>query len=240
MCVGVFLAQLSVFGSAYALSSGGILAISNNHRAAAGLPALAYNSQLTAAANAKAAHMCTYNYWDHTAPDGTTGWTFISRSGYAYIRAGENLAKGFSTDQAVVDGWMASAGHRANILQPAFVDTGIGSYQCGASVYDTIVVAMYAVRNAPAPVVAPAPVPKPASPTSVPKTAVSAPAKVSAPSTAPSVAPSPTSITVTAVVLPAPSKKILEVNSLIGHELTDDAYTVQSQTFMYEELVVTY
>lgn len=123
-----------------ALSMSGITTSTNLERTKAGLPELIENEQLISSATAKAEDMCVDSYWAHTAPDGTTGWEFIKESGYKYKTAGENLAKGFVEDQAIVDAWMDSPKHRDNILQPKFNDIGVGSFVC---INDTIVVSMY-------------------------------------------------------------------------------------------------
>ncbi len=62
------------------------------------------------------------NYFEHTAPDGTTGWYFIGLTGYDYLTAGENLAASNEDASAVVNGWMNSPGHRANLLNPKFTE----------------------------------------------------------------------------------------------------------------------
>lgn len=151
--------QLLHTASVSALSSGSLVALTNAERSSAGLASLTKNSLLGSAATAKAQHMCTNNYWAHTAPDGTTGWYFLRQSGYDYRTAGENLARGFVDDSSVVSAWMQSAGHRANILNATFQDIGIGMYACEG---DTIIVAFYAVAQVPEPVVVPPPAPAPA------------------------------------------------------------------------------
>uniref|UniRef100_A0A832E0X5 SCP domain-containing protein n=1 Tax=candidate division WWE3 bacterium TaxID=2053526 RepID=A0A832E0X5_UNCKA len=98
----------------------------NQERANLGLPALARNSKLEQAAFNKAQDMIAKNYWAHYAPDGsTTPWQFILDSGYTYNYAGENLAKDFDTSAAVVAAWMASASHRANIVNTNYKDIGM-------------------------------------------------------------------------------------------------------------------
>jgi len=197
----------------YALNSGTLIALTNAQRTALGLTPLAYNGMLATAANAKATDMCNDNYWDHTAPDGTTGWTFMKLAGYSYTTAGENLAKGFDNDQAVIDSWMASPTHRSNIVKSTYKDIGIGSFQCGATVYDTIIVAMYGAQAVAAPSPAPVPTPKPV-PSSTPaptvqKTASTAPIPEPTPVTpTEQAAPVSQSITVSAVVLPTPENSV--------------------------------
>lgn len=96
----------------------------NDQRRANNLPPLNLNSQLNTAAENKAADMFAKNYWAHVSPDGTTPWYFIKGSGYSYVYAGENLARGFTTAGEVVDAWMASPDHRENELSPNYQDVG--------------------------------------------------------------------------------------------------------------------
>ncbi len=101
-----------------------LVTLTNNKRAEGGLPPLILDNQLSVAAAAKAEHMFSHNYWAHTAPDGTTPWFFIRGAGYEYLYAGENLARGFTTAPEAVDAWMASPGHRNNIMSPNYKDIG--------------------------------------------------------------------------------------------------------------------
>jgi hypothetical protein len=133
-----------VLGYATSISSDQIIALTNQQRAANGLGALATNSELNSAANAKAQDMFAKNYWSHYSPDGTGPWYWITAAGYDYSSAGENLAKDFSTSQGVVDGWMASPAHRDNILNASYADIGVAAVNgvlLGSET--TLVVAMY-------------------------------------------------------------------------------------------------
>lgn len=114
----------SVLGISANISLDDLVALTNQQRAQAGLPPLTLDAQLTKAASLKAADMMAKNYWAHNAPDGTTPWVFIKSSGYEYLYAGENLARGFTTAQDAVNAWMASPGHRSNILSPNYKDVG--------------------------------------------------------------------------------------------------------------------
>ena len=142
-----------------AIHNGGVLAYSteigsdalnsstNNQRSQnGGLSALTINSFLTAAAQSKANDMVSRNYWSHNTPDGKEPWTFMESAGYAYQKAGENLAYGFATSNDTVIGWMNSPGHRANILDTAFKEVGFGyanSNDFVSNGQQTVVVAMY-------------------------------------------------------------------------------------------------
>lgn len=145
----------------------------NQARAANGLGALALNSQLSNGAQSKAADMIAKDYWAHTAPDGTEPWDFFTSAGYKYQNAGENLAYGFDNSAEIVDAWMNSPGHRANILGD-YKDVGFGyangeNYQGGQY---TVVVGFYGTSQA---VATPKPGPKPTVSTKPTETAQLAP-----------------------------------------------------------------
>ncbi len=133
----------------------------NAQRAAAGLSPLTLNSELSVAAANKAQDMFAKDYWAHNSPAGQTPWDFISGAGYRYVLAGENLAKNFSTSQAVVDAWMASPSHRANIVKPNYKDIGFAVVNGKLNGEDTtLVVQMFgtsvdSLAEAPAPTKAP-------------------------------------------------------------------------------------
>ncbi len=102
-----------------------LLSLTNEKRKENALPPLANSPELSKAAEKKAEDMFVKNYWAHNSPDGTTPWFFIKESGYNYVYAGENLAKGFNSANDVVSAWMASTkGHRENILSSNFEDVG--------------------------------------------------------------------------------------------------------------------
>jgi hypothetical protein len=101
-----------------------LLNYTNQERRSQGLQPLTDNPQLDLAAQRKAEDMFAKNYWAHNSPEGTTPWSFISGAGYDYVYAGENLARGFTSAKDVVNAWMASPDHRANILSPNYRDVG--------------------------------------------------------------------------------------------------------------------
>jgi uncharacterized protein YkwD len=172
---------------------GDLLAATNQARATNGLGALTLNAKLNSGAQAKAQDMIAKNYWAHNAPDGTQPWKFFTAYGYQYQKAGENLAYGFDGSNQAVNGWMNSAGHRANILG-AYKDIGFGiasgaGYQGGEN---TVIVAFYAVPYMPPPAPAPAaavPKPTPTVATKPATTTVPAPAPTPAPTPAPAPVP---------------------------------------------------
>lgn len=172
-----------VLAYATEISVSGLLSSTNAQRAANGVGALANNSKLNSAAQAKANDMVTRNYWSHQTPDGQQPWVFITNAGYQYLSAGENLAYGFSTSAANVTGWMNSPPHKANLLNTNYTEVGFGFANSANYVGDgpqTVVVAMYGK-----PQVASATTPPPSS-----NPAASAPkAQAKAPTSAPAPAP---------------------------------------------------
>lgn len=84
------------------------------------------NGLLTTAASRHSADMVARDYFSHTSPDGTDPGARITAAGYRWSTYGENIAKGQQTAAAVMDSWMNSSGHRANILNCAFKEIGVG------------------------------------------------------------------------------------------------------------------
>jgi uncharacterized protein YkwD len=137
---------VKVLGYATNVSEAGLLEFTNNNRDNSNLQNLSINQKLNQAAQAKAEHMIANNYWSHYAPDGTTPWDFINNTGYEYLKAGENLAYGFSDSAGTVNGWMNSKAHADNILDPLFTEVGFG-FANGSNFEgneNTVIVAMYA------------------------------------------------------------------------------------------------
>jgi uncharacterized protein YkwD len=98
----------------------------NRQRQQASVPPLTLNSQLDVAAQRHAEDMLARSYFAHRSPEGATVRERATAAGYIWRTIGENLAEGQPTIADAVDGWMHSQGHRENILNPSFVDTGIG------------------------------------------------------------------------------------------------------------------
>ncbi|MBE7701846.1 peptidoglycan-binding protein [Oerskovia sp. Sa1BUA8] len=101
------------------------LALVNAHRATAGCPALRADDQLVRAATLHAQDMVAQGYFSHTSLDGRTFGERVLAQGYA-SPGGENIAAGQQSVQGVVDAWMSSEGHRANILNCDFTTMGLG------------------------------------------------------------------------------------------------------------------
>ena len=96
----------------------------NRERRRRGLPALLLSRSLNAAAEDRLRDMFEQGYFAHDAPDGTSPFVALRRRGYRFLSAGENLASGQGSATQVVEQWMRSPGHRANILG-RFEDAGI-------------------------------------------------------------------------------------------------------------------
>lgn len=109
------------------LSAAGIIAASNMERSKSSLKPLAESAQLDASAQAKANDMLARQYFEHESPDGRSVDDLAADQKYAYLKIGENLALGlFENDAALVSEWMASPGHRANIMDGGYAEIGIG------------------------------------------------------------------------------------------------------------------
>lgn len=98
----------------------------NLERTVRGRRTLAYNGKLAKAARRHSKDMSRKRYFSHTSRDGRTPGDRITAVGYKWNTWGENIAFGYSTPQAVMNGWMNSPGHRSNILDNMFCDIGVG------------------------------------------------------------------------------------------------------------------
>jgi uncharacterized protein YkwD len=104
-----------------------ILRLVNGERRRQGLPDLVYNAQLDRMAKIQAENMARFQKMAHVIPESTLP-TLADRaheSGYVYAQLAENVALGYPNASTVVEGWMASKGHRANILNRDVEETGI-------------------------------------------------------------------------------------------------------------------
>ena len=110
------------------LTVAGILAETNKHRQINNLAPLVLNSTLSQAADNKLKDMFARQYFDHDSPDGIGPADIVDRVNYQYLRIGENLALGnYADDTDLVQAWMDSPGHRANILSQGFSEIGIAA-----------------------------------------------------------------------------------------------------------------
>lgn len=110
-----------------------VLAEVNAARAQNGLSALTLDANMNRAAAVRAAELA--QSFSHTRPNGSRGLTALNEAGVSYRTAGENIASGQQTAQAVVSAWMNSSGHRANILSSLFGRMGVGQATIGGRTY---------------------------------------------------------------------------------------------------------
>ena len=108
-----------------------VLEQSNIHRTKNGLASLSLSTELCAVAQGKADDMAAKGYFSHTSPGYGTPAQMLKSFGVSYGYMGENIAKGYPTAAAVVDAWMTSTGHRANILGVNFSKLGVGYNSAG-------------------------------------------------------------------------------------------------------------
>lgn len=138
--------------SSTSISTSSLLSSTNTLRSSDKLGALQINQQLSTAAQLKANDMALNNYWSPVSPTGQTPWQLIQASGYNFSSVGENLAYGFNNSQTLLNGWLSSPSHKANILSPNYLDVGFGiarspDYQNKGA--QTIVVAFYGTTASP-------------------------------------------------------------------------------------------
>ncbi len=104
-----------------------VVKLVNEERAAYGLSALSQDAGIQAAAQIRSYEQV--ELFSHTRPNGSSCFTVLSENGISYRGAGENIAYGQKTPAQVVEAWMNSSGHRANILSKNFTKIGVGCYK---------------------------------------------------------------------------------------------------------------
>ena len=108
-----------------------VIRLVNEIRRQNGLGELTASAELSHVARLKSQDMHDKGYFDHTSPTYGSAFDMLRSFGISYRTAGENIAYGYSTPQAVVDAWMNSSGHRANILNASYTQIGVGHVQDG-------------------------------------------------------------------------------------------------------------
>jgi uncharacterized protein YkwD len=114
-----------------------VLRLVNVERAKAGCAALTEDGKLRQAADAHSADQATAGKISHVGTDGAELGTRVDRFGYRWRGIGENVAAGYANPAAVMQGWMNSDGHRANILNCGFKNIGVGLATKGRTIYWT-------------------------------------------------------------------------------------------------------
>ncbi len=103
-----------------------VINLVNDIRVKNGLKTLTYDWELSRVARFKSQDMRDNKYFSHNSPVYGSPFDMIKNFGISYRSAGENIARGQKTPQAVVDAWMNSSGHRANILNSSYTKIGVG------------------------------------------------------------------------------------------------------------------
>ena len=117
-----------------------IVDLTNEERAEDALGTLHRNSTLDEAARLKAEHMAQNQYFAHYSPDGVSPWHWFGEVSYNFVHAGENLAIHFTDSGDVVEAWMESPSHRANILNGNYSEIGVGTAEGTYQGYPTVYV----------------------------------------------------------------------------------------------------
>lgn len=149
---------------------GVVAVLTNDARAREQIASLKENEVLARGAQMKADDMAARGYFSHTDPDGNPPWKWFNEAGYRYEYAGENLAVNFSESEDVVDAWLNSPTHRANILKAQFTEIGIGVAKGIYKGKETTFVVQFFGNPAETAAAAPAPVDYVASPAPLPET----------------------------------------------------------------------
>ena len=119
------LSRPAVLGYSSQITPEEIVELTNSEREEYGLSPLLLNMSLNEAARRKAADMFAFDYWAHKSPSNREPWDFFQEVEYDYIYAGENLARDFSTPEAVVAAWMMSPSHKDNIINGQYQEIGV-------------------------------------------------------------------------------------------------------------------
>jgi uncharacterized protein YkwD len=138
---------LSAFNERRPIERTALVDAMNRERASRGLKPLHLDQRLNRAAEDRADDMLEKHYFNHVSPEGMSPFKWVDVEGYQYTEVGENLAVGYKTADAVVDGWMHSPGHRANILGKNYGDVGIAVAPSPLNGYGSpLVVALYGTQ----------------------------------------------------------------------------------------------
>ncbi|MFE5158277.1 CAP domain-containing protein [Streptomyces sp. NPDC056697] len=130
------MAQSATAGSTSATSAAAtdqqeVVDLVNSERSKAGCKPLTVNEKLTKAAQDHSEDMAAHSNMSHTGSDGSSPGDRIERAGYSWSSYGENVAYGYESPKSVMEGWMNSSGHKANILNCDFKEIGVGVAQPG-------------------------------------------------------------------------------------------------------------
>lgn len=118
--------ESALFGPEISAEVEEFLTLVNEHRASVGCPPLVWSPAVAAVAQAHSEDMVERGYFAHTNPDGASPFDRLRSAGIDYSQAAENIAWGYPTAQAVLDGWLGSPGHRANLERCSLTQHGVG------------------------------------------------------------------------------------------------------------------
>jgi uncharacterized protein YkwD len=121
----ILLFSVRAFANDNEINAANVTALMNEWRAEAGLGPLRLDARLTRAAESRMQDMIDGAWWSHESPEGTPPFVWITAADYNYVAAAENLAAGFETARLLVESWIESPGHRANIMNAMYADCGI-------------------------------------------------------------------------------------------------------------------
>mgnify|MGYP001252733796 CR=1 FL=1 len=131
----VFLPVLSRSPAPEATLAQQVLDQTNYYRAQNGCGPLVLQPALTTAAQRHSDDMASHNFFSHTGSDGSNFASRLLQAGYYFSQAAENIGAGYATPEDVVEGWMNSPGHRANILNCNLTELGVGYSESSTSQY---------------------------------------------------------------------------------------------------------
>ena len=120
--------RLKASGTAVGSFEEEVARLVNAERAKNGLGSLVHRADIKNVAEKKAMDMINSNYFSHTSPNYGSPFQMLKTFGISYRSAGENIAKGQRSPQEVMNSWMNSSGHRANILNRSYNSIGVGYY----------------------------------------------------------------------------------------------------------------
>jgi uncharacterized protein YkwD len=119
-------AEVQVLAANWLAEEAAVFDLVNQERAIHGLHLLSWDNRLFAAARAHSEDMAANGYFSHTSLDERSPGDRLLEAGYFWNSYGENIAYGYPTPESVINAWMNSAGHRANILRSSVCDLGVG------------------------------------------------------------------------------------------------------------------
>ena len=112
-----------------------VIRLVNIERSKKGLQALKADWEISRVARYKSQDMINKKYFSHTSPTYGSPFKMLETFGIRFSSAGENIAYGQQTPAAVMNSWMNSSGHRANILSPSYTHIGVGLAKSSSGVY---------------------------------------------------------------------------------------------------------